>query len=91
MTSPPELSSSDPSVWVTVAGVAGVVALVVSAFSAYWAWRSYVLAPRRDVLRCDVGNLWRISESSIRDGVDPTELLTALNGAKVVFGGKRRS
>ena len=72
-----------------VAGVAAVMALSVSGFSAYWTRKAYVLAPRRDVLRRYVGNTWRLSTGSLEAGVDSAEMWTALNEAKVVFGGEK--
>ena len=82
--------ASDPDLWSTVTAVASVVALAVSLFSAWWVRRSYVLAPRRDVLRRYVGNLWRLSEDNVKAGVDCADLWTALNEAKVAFGGDQR-
>ena len=48
-----------------------------------------MLAPRRDVLRRYVGNTWRLSTDSLAAGVDSAEMWTALNEAKVVFGGEK--
>ena len=79
-----------PNVWNAVTAVMSVVAFVVSAFSAYWAWRSYVFAPRRDVLRRYVANHWRVSKHAVENGVDKSEFLTAVNEARVVFGDNKK-
>ena len=64
-----------------------VTALALTSASFAFSWRTYVLQPRRDVLRRLVGYKGYISESEVEHvGLAYNEFLVALNEAKVVFG-----
>lgn len=68
------------SLWISV------LAIVVSIASFGWGYMQYKLAPKRDVLRRYMGNIFVLTKTNLRDhSYEQRELFQALNEARIVF------